>query len=325
MSSAGARARAVVAGVPAPVDADGKAVGPGAADGAPATARLHADTTISRPSTAGSIHRHRLCPMSRTLARGPVRSWPFGNIRGQLSTGDRAVVAWRAPDRNARPREHRDIGHRQHHGRRRAGGPGRRRGRLPGHPVRRSTRGGTPLPRAGAGTAVVRGAGRRRARPDGTDAGIPATLRRAAAEPHDPRRRVPEPECVDARPGRAGPAGTGVDPRRCLRQRLERRSPDGRFRLRPGRGRHGRAELPARRRGVRAAARRTAQPRPARPGCGVGVGARQRGRVRRRPGRGDRRRRVRRRDEHRCAARDAARRGPVPARESSRAGRPTTP
>ena len=60
-------------------------------------------------------------------------------------------------------------------------------------------------------------------------------------------------------------------------------------------------QLPARRPGFRRARRRPDQPRSARPDRGPGVGARQRGRVRRQPRRRDGVRRVRRRDERRDA------------------------
>ena len=51
------------------------------------------------------------------------------------------------------------------------------------------------------------------------------------------RATIPQPVRVDARPGCAGAAGARVDPRRGLRQRVERRAPDGRHRLRPRRRR----------------------------------------------------------------------------------------
>ena len=201
-----------------------------------------------------------------------------------LSTGRPGTVARRPPARNARSREHSDIGHRRHHVWRRARPADRRRRRLPRDPLRRRSGGRPPLPGAGTGARVERHPRGCRARPDGADAGLPATVRRAAAESGDPGRRVPQPERVDPGPGRAGPAGVRLDPRWRVRQRLQRRTGDRRLRLRPRRRRHGRDQLPARRRGVRAPARRTAEPRPPRPGGGPGMGTRQHRGLRRRPG-----------------------------------------
>ena len=67
--------------------------------------------------------------------------------------------------------------------------------------------------------------------------------------------------------------------------------------------------------------RRHRQPRPARPGRGAAVGAGEHRRVRRRPGAGDRRRRVGRRDERDHAAVDAAGGGPVPPGHRAERGR----
>nr|WP_284287842.1 hypothetical protein [Angustibacter aerolatus] len=89
---------------------------------------------------------------------------------------------------------------------------------------------------------------------------------------HDPHldagagRRLAHRQRVDAGPRRGRPAGDGVDPRRRLRERQLGGRDVRRAGLRPRRRRAGDAELPARGRGLRGAARRPGQPRPARPG-----------------------------------------------------------
>ena len=146
--------------------------------------------------------------------------------------------------------------------------------------------------------------------------GYPPTVRRAAAEPRDPGRRVPQPERVDARTRARGAC-------RCSCGSTVGRSStapvpilsDGRLRLRPRRRRHRRDQLPARRRGVRAPARRTARTSASSTRCAALEWVRDNiaafgGDPDTRDGRG----RVGRRHERRRAARDAARSRPFPAR-----------
>ena len=124
-------------------------------------------------------------------------------------------------------------------------------------------------------------------------------------------RGLPEPQRLDAGSRRGTAAGDGLDPGRHVRAQLDgglRREP-----LRPGRRRLRRHQLASRRGGVPLSRRRHRQPRPARPGRGAAVGAGEHRCLRRGPRQRHGLRRVRRRDEHRHAARDAPRRGAVPA------------
>ena len=156
----------------------------------------------------------------------------------------------------------------------------------------------------------------RRGRPATSDAG---DLRRAGHATEPGRRRLPQPERVDARSGCDGASGARLDPRRCVLRRQRHRRRVQRRRLRPRRRRRRHVELPPRRPGVLAPrrplprARRVRQPRHARPDRRPRVGAAQHHRVRRRSRQRHDRRRVRRRHVGGHPARDATRQGPVPA------------
>ena len=196
-----------------------------------------------------------------------------------------------------------------------------------GHLVRRAARRRLPAPTSAAGGAVERCARRHRSRSRATAAAVrPQRPQRHALRPRRSRRRLPQPERLDARPGSGRPSGDGVEPGRrlpLLLRRELRRQP-----LRPRRcgvrddqladGRR-RVPLPRRR-------RRRRQPRPARPGRRAHLGAGQHQRLRRRSRPRHRVRRVRGRHVHRRPVGHAARRGSVPARGAAeRRGAPRRP
>jgi hypothetical protein len=207
-----ARARAVVAGVPAP------GTRPGTRSAGAATARRHRPAARTTPSACRAPRKHpppSLCPMSRTLpAARPVvavqgtSAGSCPQVTGRrcmagagFGTLDRVSTRYRSP---SAPR---------------ATPCGVRAGGVVaflGIPLRRSSV-GTPLPRAGAGAAVVRELRTRVAHGRRHRCGIPATLQTLLPN-HHPRRRVPNLRIVDPTDARGLPAQYGSTG--CLRQQL---------------------------------------------------------------------------------------------------------
>ncbi|CAK7280004.1 hypothetical protein SGPA1_10782 [Streptomyces misionensis JCM 4497] len=186
---------------------------------------------------------------------------------------------------------------------------------VPGHPVRRAALRPPALQAARAARALGRGARRGRVRTDRAETAVLRGVRPVPVRPGHPRRRLPQSQRMDARPGARRPAARpGVAARRRPDQGFLRRAGLRRPHLRARRRRLRLGQLPAGRRGLRTVPGRAAQPRPARPARRAALGARGDRRLRRRPRPHHPVRPVGGRHQRRRPARLAAHRRPDPAR-----------
>ena len=214
----------------------------------------------------------------RSLRRTAVWGWvSLGASPGRRRRGRAAQERRRGhePDRH-------DGGGRRRRAPRRRGRPVSR------HPLCRGARRGAALSGSGARCAVERRARRRGVRPDRSAAdvrGAGGASRRGRAD--HPRRRLPQPQCVDAGQRRGTAPRARVDPRRGLRRGEQRQPLVRRSVVRATRSGVRERQLPAGRRGLPRARWRAAQPRRPRLDRGAAVGARGDRRVRRRPRPGD--------------------------------------